>query len=221
MIDHVFLFIEAEGPEIAHLASLGLVETYRRIHAGQGTENVCYCFDNLFLELLWVNDRDAARSDAIRRSRLYQRSLWRTNGTCPFGIAWRRSQAGPASALTTWAFTPPYLPKGMSISVATDSDDLQQPMMFESPGATSPVDLPMEKRGTLQHRAGLGAVTEIRLGMPADVPPSRALIALTQSEDPRVCVDEHRGGPGAYGLRLRIASLVNGPELEIVLPLPV
>ena len=65
MIDHILMFVEADGLEIDNLASLGLVQTYRRIHPGQGTQNVCYCFDNLFLELLWVNDCDAARSDAI------------------------------------------------------------------------------------------------------------------------------------------------------------
>jgi hypothetical protein len=96
MIDHVFMLVSADGPEIDHLASMGLVETYRCTHPGQGTRNVCYCFDNVFLELLWVDDNDAARSDAIKRTGLYERSLWRTSGTCPFGIAWRRSLSGLA-----------------------------------------------------------------------------------------------------------------------------
>ena len=127
----------AEGPEIAHLASLGLVETYRRTHAGQGTENVCYCFDNLFLELLWVNDRAAMPSSvAACTNALYGGPM----GHVPLAWHGERSQAGPASTLTNWAFTPPYLPGGMSISVATDSDDLQQQMMFESPGSTFPLD---------------------------------------------------------------------------------
>ena len=65
MIDHILMFVEADSLEIDNLASLGFMQTYRRIHPGQGTQNVCYCFDNLFLELLWVNDCDAARSDAI------------------------------------------------------------------------------------------------------------------------------------------------------------
>jgi len=215
VIDHIFMFIEADGPEVRHMASLGLVETYRRIHLGQGTQNVCYCFDNLFLELLWVNDPLAARSDAIKRTGLYERSLWRTNGACPFGIAWRRSPAVPASALPTWEFTPPYLPNGMSIAVATDGDDPRQPMMFESPGSTSPSEWSIEKRGSLQHAVGLGAVTEIRLTMPEDSPPSSALKAIAGSNAPPVRID----GPGTYRMHLRIASLSNEPDAKIVLPL--
>ncbi len=215
-IDHIFIFIEPDGPEIAHLASLGLIETYRRTHPGQGTQNVCYCFDNLYLELLWVNDSNAMQSDAIKRTRLYERSLWRSNRACPFGIAWRRSQASPASALTTWNFTPPYLPKGMSIPVATDSDDPRQPMMFESPGATPPVEWPIEKRGTLQHSLGLGAVTEIRLTIPADVPLSPALTTIARTAAPPLLLN----GSGPYSLQVRIASLANHPDLLITLPLP-
>jgi hypothetical protein len=46
-IDHLFVFIEPDGPEIEALRRLGLVETYRRAHPGQGTANVCFAFDNL------------------------------------------------------------------------------------------------------------------------------------------------------------------------------
>ncbi len=74
----------------------------------------------------------------------------------------------------------------------------------------------MEKRGLLQYGAGLGAVTEIRLTMPADAPPSHALTTIAQSIAPLVRID----GPGGYGLHLRIASLVNHPDLQISLPLP-
>ncbi|MBT9552194.1 MAG: hypothetical protein IV088_15200 [Hydrogenophaga sp.] len=40
MIDHVFIFIERDGPEIDALKRLGLTETHRRAHPGQGTANV-------------------------------------------------------------------------------------------------------------------------------------------------------------------------------------
>jgi len=216
VIDHIIMFVEADGLEIGRMASLGLVETYRRNHHGQGTQNVCYCFDNLFLELLWVNDGDAARSQVIKRARIYERSLWRTNGACPFGIAWRRSFDGPAFTIPTWEFTPPYLPMGLSIPVATESDDPRQPLMFESPGGTPPVEWPMERRGSLQQDAGLGAVTEIRLTMPVDVPPSEALRVIARAGEPRVRVDAGR----EYRVQLRVASLVDKPDLEINLPLP-
>lgn len=45
-LDHIFVFIRPDGPEAARLEAIGLVESYRRDHPGQGTSNVCYCFEN-------------------------------------------------------------------------------------------------------------------------------------------------------------------------------
>jgi hypothetical protein len=215
MIDHVFMLVEADGPEIRQMSSLGLAETYRRVHRGQGTRNICYCFDNMFLELIWVDDLDTVRSLAIKRTGLYERSLWRTIATCPFGIAWRRSSANHSSQIPTWNFTPPYLPAGTSIAVATDGDDPRQPMMFESPGSVSPMEWPLEKRGSLQHHAGLGPVTEISLMMPMLSPASAALTTIAERCAPslRVCA-----GTG-YGMSLQIASSSKRPDLHIALPL--
>ncbi|MCR9139668.1 MAG: VOC family protein [Alphaproteobacteria bacterium] len=172
-IDHVFLFVPPDGSAVSPLAHLGFVETYRRTHPGQGTANMCYCFDNLYLELLWVDDRDAVGSAPIARTHLLERSLWRDNGACPFGLAWHGDN--PAFGEPTWPYRPPYLPAGTSIPVATDSDDPRQPMMFCSPGTVGPAEWPAERRGTLQRSGGFGAVTGLQLHMPANVPASPAL----------------------------------------------
>ncbi|MBR0555784.1 VOC family protein [Ciceribacter sp. L1K23] len=202
MIDHVFLFIEPDGPEIARLTAMGLVETYRRRHPGQGTANVCFCFDNMFLELLWIEDAAEARSSRIVRTGLYERSLWRQTDACPFGIAWRRTLPGPVIDVATWAFSPPYLPEGMSIAVATDSDDPRQPMMFESPGSTAPAEWPPEKRGALQHGAGLTTILDITLTLPTTTPPSAALNTIARHGSPSLTLC-----PGeSYGMRLRVAA---------------
>lgn len=214
MIDHVFVLVEPDGSEAVMMKAMGFVETYRRKHPGQGTQNVCYCFDNLFLELLWVDDPDAAQSAAIRRTGIYERSQWRSNGACPFGIAWRKSTKQPEIMLPTWAYSPPYLPNDVSISVATDGDDPRQPMMFESPGSMAPADWPPEKRGSLQHSVGLGAVRDITLGMPLIAPPSEALniIVANCSPDLRVVQAE------TYSMEIRIASL--GGKQDMLLSFP-
>ena len=168
-IDHIFVFVDPEGPQIAALERIGLVETYRRHHPGQGTANVCYGFDNLYLELLWVTDARDVRSPPIRRTGLYERSRWPVDGTCPFGIAWREMPGSAPFDLPTWDFKPPYLPAGMVIPVSVDSDDPRQPLLFRSPGTAAPVDWPADRRGDLQSRAGLGAVETVTLVMPTSV----------------------------------------------------
>jgi hypothetical protein len=179
-LDHVFAFVRPDSPEFAHLAALGLVETYRRRHLGQGTANACFCFDNLFLELLWVCDQEEINSEAVLRTGLSQRARWITEATCPFGIAWR-NEPEDTTSIRTWDYRPPYLPDGISIDVATDGDDVQQPMMFRSPGSAPPIDWPADRRGALQHRAGLTRVLHVELAMPPTVAPSPALISIAQS----------------------------------------
>jgi len=147
-LDDIFMLVEPSGPELAHLSSIGLIETYRRRYLGQGTQNACFCFDNLFLECLWVDTIADIRSEAIARTGLYQRSRCCTIGANPFGTAWRDTGDRQAFKPASWGFKPPYLPKGMTIEVACDGDDPRQPMMFKSPGNRPPA----EKRKRLQSR---------------------------------------------------------------------
>ena len=180
-IDHIFVFVGSDGEELKYLHSLGLVETYRRTHPGQGTQNICFCFDNMFIECLWVSDVAELRSDAIARTGLYERSQWRTARTSPFGIAWRSTGEGEGFKPAVWAFRPPYLPAGTSIDVSVDGDDPRQPMMFRSPGAVPPVQWPSQRRGNLQRSAGLGRVLGVRLELPRAVAPSPTLAALART----------------------------------------
>lgn len=203
MLDHIFVFIEPDGDDCARMEAFGLVESYRRVHPGQGTRNVCYGFDNVFLELLWVDDPEAALSPAISRTRLFERSRWRVQDSCPFGIAWRSGRPSSLPPVPTWSFSPPYLPQGMSISVATDSDDPRQPMLFQSPGSTAPRDWPPEKRGQLQHDNGYGCVRSIALTLPSACTPCEALVTLAEHCSPPITLRQ-----GAdYGLEMRIERL--------------
>lgn len=214
MIDHIFMLIDPEGPEIDRMKKLGLAESYRRTHPGQGTRNVCYCFDNMFLELLWVDEPDAARSPAIKRTGIYERSLWQSREVCPFGIAWRGALSGAEPPVSTWAFAPPYLPDGMTIAVAEDGDDVRQPMMFRSPGSAPPIDWLPERRGELQHSSGLGAVEEIILTMPAWAPPSGTLKAIAANCQPGLTLTQGN----AWHLAMRIEGLEGRSNLVVGIP---
>lgn len=164
-VDHLFLFIEADGSEIEALKRLGLTETYRRAHPGQGTANACFAFDNLYLELLWLTSEAEARGAPIARTRLWERSRWCEQGASPFGVAVRGDLAG--AGVPTWGYRPPYLPGGMAIPVACASDDPALPMVFVSPGLQKPVDWAEAQRGQLQRAAGFGKVLSVELGLPA------------------------------------------------------
>lgn len=213
-VDHVFVLINPLGPEIGYLRSVGLTETYQRQHAGQGTRNICYCFENMFLELLWIDDTNSVRSKDIARTGLYERAQWKTAGTNPFGIAWRNQPSEAALTPHTWAFKPPYFPAGRHIDVAMDGDDHRQPMMFKSPGATAPCDWPVEKKGALQRTSGLGSVLSIQLDSPQSVLPSATLKAIAAESILKLGISK----TSSFDLTLTIERL-NSPE-SLILRLP-
>lgn len=154
-LDHIFIMSQPGGePWLTPLLEKGLIETYQRVHQGQGTANRCFAFDNAFLELLWLTDTDAARAPAIARTRLYERAT----GGCSIGIAWR-GETDPR--IKYWDYGPPYLPPGLSIPVAIASDDPHLPMLFQSPGRQAPEAWPKERRGVLQHPAGFSRLEVI------------------------------------------------------------
>lgn len=195
-LDHIFFFIEPDGAEIGLLKDLGLRETYRREHPGQGTANVCFAFENGFLELLWITNPAEAASAAILRTGLLARSKWRTDGTCPFGIAWR----GGGETIPTWPFEPPYLPTGVSIPVAIDGDDPHQPMMFTFPGTVVPTEWEPERHGGFQNAGGFSAIEGVELCLPETVEASAELQTISAHMQPEFTLDKGKD----FELRLRL-----------------
>lgn len=177
-IDHIFVFIdekEAEG-EAGHLLKHGLRETYRRTHVGQGTQNICFAFNNMFIELLWVNSVEDIKSQRIARTKLFERSRWKDNGACPFGIAWRGRAV--SDAIPTWIYNPPYLPEGIGIEVAIDSDDEKQPMMFTFPQSKAPENWSQDRKGSLQKDAGYEAISCIEIVHPHEFEISPSMMQM-------------------------------------------
>ena len=134
-------------------------------------------------------------SATIRRTGLYERSRWREDASCPFGIAWR----GAAADIAVWDYRPPYLPADAAIAVACDSDDPRRPMLFRSPGSAAPAEWPDERRGELQHAVGFGAVSEAALFLPDRVDAGPALRVLER--ETLLCVQSAGAG---YRLDLTI-----------------
>jgi hypothetical protein len=177
-IDHVFVFPENLAEIRQRLDIVGLTPSFRRRHPGQGTANLCYCFENLYLELLWVEDVSAAENPQVARTALIQRGSAGTSA-CPIGIAWRDDgQATPD--FETWDYEAPFLPAGKSIAVATESDDPEVPFIFRSPGSQAPMEWTDGRAGNLQRAAGLGPVERIMLGCPPHYEPGQTMMKLTE-----------------------------------------
>lgn len=165
-VDHLFWCVDDERDAVAWVERLGLRETYRRRHVGQGTSNICCAFDDLFLELLWVVDVEEARGPLISPTALAARGAWRRSGACPVGVALRGGLGGLGP---TWAFTPPYLPPGGAIRILSASSEPSAPLVFGALESLRPAEWPEARRGRLQRDAGRLGIASIRLGAPAPI----------------------------------------------------
>lgn len=175
-LDHVFLFVDDAGA--AGLDRLGLRESFRRDHPGQGTANRSYCFDNAYLELLWLREEAEARAPAVARTGLAERARWRENGANPFGIALRSTAALPFDC---WDYRPTYLPDGMAIPMALFSEDPAQPLVFRSPGEARPDQWRDGRAGARQRDAGFREIAGVELILPAGMTPAAELETLARA----------------------------------------
>jgi hypothetical protein len=173
--DHLFIFTDIGAPAADRLVTLGLTEGSSRTHPGQGTANRSFFFHNAMLELLWVHNPIEAQSEVIQRTRLWERSENRDR-ICPFGISLRPTTDPPEpAAFPHWDYHPPYLPETLSIAVATNSEVLTEPMLFQIPFGKRPDQLPSAKAQPLDHPIGFREITRVEIITPVATAPSPEL----------------------------------------------
>lgn len=190
-LHHVFCFTAPEPPPVP-----GLVESFRRTHPGQGTANRCHVFGDAYLELLWETDRAEITAPALVRTGLAERAHWRDTGACPFGLCVAPARPGGEAPFPTWDYAPPFLPRGMSIPVATLGDDIRQPFVFLPPLAGQPAEA---------WQPGLGRIAGLTLEHPAPVEPAPVLRALPL--DPPLTI---LAGTAGWRLLLSIENTAGG-----------
>ncbi len=167
-IDHVFIAVQPEAPEAEILRDFGLTVGTGLTHAGQGTRNVRFFFENAYLELLWVHDSAEVQSSVVRRTGLWERCRWRETRACPFGIALRAVGDTGALPFPTWQYAPPYLPPESPILIAANSSETAEPLVFIVPGGQRPADYPEDRRQPLAHERRVRELTAVALTLPSD-----------------------------------------------------
>ena len=177
-LDHIFVCTDVGAPEAGRLLALGLCEGEPNTHPGQGTSNRRFFFHNAMLELIWVHDQDEARSEATRRTRLFDRWRLRAEGACPFGLCVRSAEGCASPPFPSWGYTAHYLPPPLEIRVGANSDILAEPMLFYIAFGRRPDIFPESKRQPLEHPIGFREITRLRSIAPkAPISPELAAVS--------------------------------------------
>lgn len=163
-LDHLFLFTHAPEGAAEALRRFGLTEGAPNTHPGQGTSCRRFFFHNAYLELLSVTSEKEIKSPAIAPTKLWERSQYPQTGYCPFGLCFRSSTLVFEEG---WHYHPPYLPEGLFINVASNTNHPVEPMLFELPFSnTAPKDYTPGRQQPLQHEKGFTEITQVTLILP-------------------------------------------------------
>lgn len=191
-LDHIFVCTPSLAADAGRLADFGLQPGRSRIHAGQGTENVCFFFDNAYLELLGLHDEAEARSPVVAPLGLWERIHWQQTGACPFGICLRLVSGSPEDLFAetwtekTWGYAAPFLPPDVTLPIFTPPNAVDLPLVFLSPAAVLPARLPASADLPLEHLGDRHVLTQILLRLPVATAPLNRLSLLKRLAQVRI-----------------------------------
>ena len=142
-VDHVFVLTEVGAPAADKLVSLGLQESFGRVHKGQGTANRRFEFSNGFLELLWVHNTQEAMTGPGALLRLAERATHLNDNSAspfasPFGIVLGPIDINSDLPFSGRSYQPEFFAPPMAFHVGKNSDQLAEPLciyasFFKSP----------------------------------------------------------------------------------------
>jgi hypothetical protein len=172
-LDHIMIFCDFGAPECGALIEQGFHEGPGNSHPGQGTANRRFFFPNVYLEMLWIENRVEAQSAESRPTGLWDR--WqRRAAACPFGLVFRPGPLSPTTPPSSWTYVPRYFPPGFSIEVARDIPD-NEPLLFYLPFARPAL---VENVAPAPGKVQIGPVSATTLHLPDTGSLSPALSAL-------------------------------------------
>ena len=151
-IDHIFIFSPNNGQEVDELVEFGLTEGSGRSHQGIGTINRRIFFENVYLEILWVQKTTETQQTA-RELGLWQRANFMSSQYSPFGLC--LSNRSELDEMFTFAFSfhAAFLPPDKTIDVITNE---VMPWIFRFPL----IERKQSSTEPKTHRLGLKKLTK-------------------------------------------------------------
>ncbi|NER33878.1 MAG: VOC family protein [Oscillatoria sp. SIO1A7] len=166
-LDHILVWVSPKAPEAQILAEFGLQRKDYKEHIGQGTASYFFFFENAYLELIWIDDEQAALDNAARTGiDLRSRASWRETGASAFGVGWRRRSPSleelplfPVKYSAEWMEPETYL------ELSDNFNQTTEPLYFIIPEYMS-VPQRIIAEPIVPHPLGIKNVTSARVTLP-------------------------------------------------------
>ena len=170
-LDHVFVWVAKGAPEAEALQKAGLhLQPETNQHTGQGTASKIFIFENLYLELIWIEDEQAAAKNAARSGTdMLRRARWQQTGASPFGVGLHRlTGAEAALPFPVKSYWSEWMQPNTVIEFAQSVTNEREPMYFVLPGYLS-INTPAmakmlnERFNSSRHPLGASRLTNLRI----------------------------------------------------------
>ncbi|HSS21311.1 MAG TPA: VOC family protein [Pyrinomonadaceae bacterium] len=171
-LDHVFLWVTKGAPEAKAFENAGLhLQDHVNQHTGQGTASKTFIFQNVYLELIWIEDEQVAAKNAARSGiDMVTRSRWRETGASPFGAGLHRRSGSdnvlPFPVTPYWA---EWMQPNTTIEFAqTVLKNNAEPMFFVVPdyistGSERMQAILKERFQNNAHQLGISRISQVRI----------------------------------------------------------
>lgn len=174
-LDHVFIWVTRGAPEAKTIENAGLkaLDEISK-HTGQGTSSRVFIFENAYLELIWIDDEQAATKNATRTGiDMLTRANWKQTKASPFGIGLHRipgaTTAIPFPVIEYWA---EWMKENTLIHFAKAVSSRKEPMYFVLPDYIAIPDAATREKQRqtnpdyermLKHPLGVSKLTNVRI----------------------------------------------------------
>ena len=165
-VDHIFVVVQPGGiAEAAALREAGFTVSDRPTrHDGQGTASVSALFQNMYLELLWVDSTVSLSPDNSADAEHFRKAAdWRSSGASPFGVGLRKSADSVTLGVPGKSYSAPWMKPGTAIELLRQNP--YELDLFVVPGHMSLpqwIGVMAEKHpALLLHANGVGEVSAV------------------------------------------------------------
>jgi len=149
-IDHIFIFVNSK--EAAdELVDFGLNEGSGNVHKGIGTANRRFFFENFYLEILWVENEEEAKS--VKDIGIRERFHYKDTHYSRFGVCFTNTKESDHIFEKAITWKPKFLQDGEHVDILTSK---KLPWIFRFP-PNRQKNLEDEPR---EHKAGLKQLTK-------------------------------------------------------------
>jgi len=148
-IDHIFIFSN-KGKETDDLVNFGLTEGSGRKHKGIGTVNRRIFFDDFYIEILWAENEQEAKS--VDEIGIWERSDFKNNHYSQFGLCLKNTKKTDSVFNKSIKWKPEFLPENKFVDILTNE---RMPWIFRFPAnRNNTLDEP------IKHKNGIKKLTK-------------------------------------------------------------